>query len=112
MRTARSSSQEQALPPGARPPPGPGTPQDQAPPRPGTPLPRPGTPPGPGTPSCGQTHTCKHITLPQTMFAGGNNAHQENLSLLFSHTVNWPLPFYINVYNKNKGYFRHCWIIY
>ena len=24
-----------------------------------------------GTPPCGQTHTCKHITLPQTSFAGG-----------------------------------------
>ena len=31
--------------------------------------------PPPGTrhpPPCGQTHTCKHITLPQTSFAGGN----------------------------------------
>ena len=27
-------------------------------------------PPGPCTP-CGQTHACKHITLPQTSFAGG-----------------------------------------
>ena len=25
------------------------------------------------TPYCGQTHTCKHITLPQTSFAGGYN---------------------------------------
>ena len=33
-------------------------------------LPR-SSPPGPGTPPCGQTHTCKHITLPQTSFAGG-----------------------------------------
>ena len=24
-----------------------------------------------GTPPCGQTHACKHITLPQTSFAGG-----------------------------------------
>ena len=24
-------------------------------------------------PPCGQTHTCKHITLPQTSFAGGSN---------------------------------------
>ena len=24
-------------------------------------------------PPCGQTHTCKHITLPQTSFTGGNN---------------------------------------
>ena len=34
--------------------------------------------PGAGTPRsrhhpCGQTHACKHITLPQTSFAGGNN---------------------------------------
>ena len=26
-----------------------------------------------GTPPCGQTHACKHITLPQTSFAGGKN---------------------------------------
>ena len=25
-----------------------------------------------GTPPCGQTHACKHITLPQTLFADGN----------------------------------------
>ena len=37
-------------------PPGPGTPRDQAPP-------------------CGQTHACKHITLPQTSFAGGNKVN-------------------------------------
>ena len=41
-------------PPGTRHSPDPGTPRDQAPP-------------------CGHTHTCKHITLPQTSFAGGNN---------------------------------------
>ena len=28
------------------------------------------------SPPCGQTHTCKHITLPQTSFAGGNKYHQ------------------------------------
>ena len=27
-------------------------------------------------PSRGQTHTCKHITLPQTSFAGGNNSER------------------------------------
>ena len=58
MRTARSSGRR-----------GGGSP-------PGTPLglgtpPGPDTPPGPGTVPCGQTHTCKHITLPQTSFAGG-----------------------------------------
>ena len=42
------------------------------------PAPRTRPPPGPGTPPgtrlpCGQTHTCKHITLPQTSFAGGKN---------------------------------------
>ena len=47
------------------------TPQDQAPPGADTPPEQ--TPPGPGTSPCGQTHTCKHITLPQTSFAGGNN---------------------------------------
>ena len=34
-------------------------------------------PPGPGTPPRGQTHACKHITLPQTSFAGGNDIHKE-----------------------------------
>ena len=29
--------------------------------------------PGQVLPPCGQTHACKHITLPQTSFAGGNN---------------------------------------
>ena len=29
--------------------------------------------PGQVLPHCGQTHACKHITLPQTSFAGGNN---------------------------------------
>ena len=45
MRTARSSSR-----PGGSPS---GTPREQKPP-------------------CKQTHACKHITLPQTSFAGGN----------------------------------------
>ena len=87
MRTARSSSRPGGLhqaPPGTRHPS-----RDQAPPwdqipfrtrhtlqrrppsRPGTP---PGAdPPGPGTPPRGQTHTCKHITLPQTSFAGSKS---------------------------------------
>ena len=58
MRTARSSSRPGGVsirhPQDHAPPPGTGTPPDQAPPR-------------------GQTHACKHITLPQTSFAGGND---------------------------------------
>ena len=54
--------------------------------------PRPGTPLGPGTPQsrppsrdhssppCGQTHACKHITLPQTSFAGGKEREHERES--------------------------------
>ena len=49
-------------PPGT--PPGAGTPRSRHPPG--------ADPPGPG-PLCGQKHTCNHITLPQTSFAGGNN---------------------------------------
>ena len=52
MHTAHSSSRPGGSPPGT--PPGPEPPWDQAP------SPR------------GQTHTCKHITLPQTSFADGN----------------------------------------
>ena len=48
---------EPATPLGSDPPPGPGTPRDQATP-------------------CGQTHTCKHITLPQTSFVAGNNVSE------------------------------------
>ena len=68
MRTARSSSR-----PGVstrHPPEQVPTPPDQAPPHQAPPRTR--HPPGGGTPPCGQTHTCKHITLPQTSFAGGN----------------------------------------
>ena len=52
------------------------TPADQAHPRrPGTPQTR--HPPGSRhPPPCGQTHACKHITFPQTSFAGGKNAFQ------------------------------------
>ena len=78
-------------------PPGPCTPQDHAPPRaihppdhapprttcptgpytpPGTMHPPPdNAPPGPCTAPCGQTQACKHITLPQTSFAGSNKSH-------------------------------------
>ena len=60
MRTARSSSRPRGWFP------------------PGTPPSRDQAPPGPGTlpgqdPPCGQTDTCKHITLPQNSFAGGKN---------------------------------------
>ena len=51
MRTARSNSR----PGGGSPP---GTSWDQTPLEAGTPRDQ--------APPCGQTHTCKHITLPQT----------------------------------------------
>ena len=77
MRTARSSGRLRgACFGGVSPRHSPGqTPREQAPPPPQLGA---GTPPGPGTPwnqapPRGQTHTCKHITLPQTSFAGGNN---------------------------------------
>ena len=31
-------------------------------------------------PPCGQTHACKHITLPQTSFAGGKNTRMPNIA--------------------------------
>ena len=74
MRTTRSSSGgvstrhplEQA-PPRTSPPPGAGTPL--------------GRDPQSRHPPCGQTHACKHITLPQTSFAGGTKkeSHEEKL---------------------------------
>ena len=71
---------------------GPGTPWDQAPPRtrpPGPDLLRPGTP-------CGQTHTCKHITLPQTSFAGSNNRSTGLHCLLYTyHHLTWNTPTYL-----------------
>ena len=45
------------------------TPWEQAPPR----APGPATPWNQAPPPHGQTHTCKHFTLPQTSSAGGNN---------------------------------------
>ena len=79
MRTARSSSRRgvstrHPLPERAPPD---QTPPEQAPPREHAPPQRAGTlrirpPPREQAPPCGQTHTCKHITLPQTSFAGGN----------------------------------------
>ena len=58
-------------PSGTRHPPEPGTPLGPDPP--GTRDPRDQAPPGTRHPPCGQTHTCKHIILPQTSFMGGNN---------------------------------------
>ena len=75
---------EPGIPPGADPPPpGAGTPQTRQSPRAGIPWTRhptvPGTPPDQAPPDqappCGQTHDCKHITLPQTSFAGGNKVN-------------------------------------
>ena len=87
MRTARSSSRPGVSPP-APPILWPGTPLDQVHPEPGTPWDQAPPPdqaaprtrhtlPGADTPRArhppwGQTHACKHITLPQTSFAGGN----------------------------------------
>ena len=56
--------------PRTRHPPGPGTPQDQAPP-------------------CGQTYACKHITLPQTSFAGGKNIPNDITSVFSSEIKNF-----------------------
>ena len=77
MRTTRNSSHLGGLhqaPPGTRHPPEPDPlgqdPPDQAPPR-------------------GQTHTCKHITLPQTSFAGGKNADNYNFRHHFAQSIVW-----------------------
>ena len=83
-------------PPGSRHLLGPGTPgrrhpQEQAPPGTRHPLLGPCIPPGPGTPleqtpPCGQTHACKHITLPQTSFAGGSKkTFQQDAYRLLAH---------------------------
>ena len=67
MRTSRSSSCLGGLrqaPPRSSPP-GPGTPRNRHPPS-GA-----GIPPWDQAPPYGQTHTCKHITLPQTSFVDG-----------------------------------------
>ena len=70
MRTTHSSSRQGGGSPH------PPHPRDQAPPQDPAPSP---LEQGPGTPRrrdqalpCGQTHIRKHITLPQTSFAGGN----------------------------------------
>ena len=90
MRTARSSTRRGRSPPGTPKQAPPGTrPPEQAPPRTGTPQsqqPLEQAPLGAGTPPppCGQTHTCKHITLPQTSFAGGkyiNVSEQRDISI-------------------------------
>ena len=39
-------------------------------------------------PPCGQTHACKHITLPQTSFAGGNDKFGASESTLASYLIN------------------------
>ena len=41
----------------------------------------PGGVPGQVLPPCGQTHACKHITLPQTSFVGGSNRLAPELRL-------------------------------
>ena len=76
----QASPWHQTPPQGPGIPPGPGIPLGPGPPGPGGPVlggclvPGVGqAPPGSRHPLSGQTHTCKHITLPQTSFAGGNN---------------------------------------
>ena len=71
---------------------GPCTHQDHAPPgpctpRPYTPFPPDHAPPRDHVPSspCGQTHACKHITLPQTLFGGGKNRQPLNNYLQTSY---------------------------
>ena len=55
----------------SRHPPEQASPWEQGPP--GSRPPRSRHPPEQAPLPCGQTHTCKHITLPQTSFAGGRN---------------------------------------
>ena len=57
--------------PQSRHPPRTRSPKGRHPPPPEQAPPRSRHPPRAGTP-CGQTHTCRHITLPQTLFADGN----------------------------------------
>ena len=64
-------------PPGSRHPSQGGTPQTRHPPDQAPPD---------QAPPCGQTHACKHITLPQTSFAGGNN--KKNFELKVLHLFN------------------------
>ena len=49
------------------------------------------------SPSCGQTHACKHITLPQTSFVGGNN--REN-PLYYSRFTNIKLCSWSKIYHN------------
>ena len=72
MRTTHSSSHQGGL--------------HQAPPQ--TRPPREQTPPlGSRNPPCGQTHTYKHITLPQTSFAGGNYCLQHKISITSNNCI-------------------------
>ena len=90
MRTARSSSHRggglHRVPPGA------GTPPDQAPPR-------------TRTHTRGQTHGCKHITLPQTSFAGGNDKLSTISIRKDEHEMEYTHIFIINQYLSS---FCHC----
>ena len=106
MRTACSSSHpggglhQAPLPLGAGTPPGVGTPlgagtspQDQPSLGPDSPQ-GPGTPPDQAPPRTrhpprGQTHACKHITLPQTSFAGGKNIRNDITSVFSSEIKNF-----------------------
>ena len=83
MRTTRSSSRPGGLSP-------PGTPRDQ--------TPRDQAPPGTRHSPRGQTHTCKHITLPQTSFPGS-----KKISILI-----WRLHV-IHVIIKEPT--NYCWLV-
>ena len=101
MRTARRGSLPGGSPPGTPPRTGPppGTrhplgqapPQDQTPPWDQAPLRDQMPPLWDQAPPCGQTHTCKHITLPQTSFAGGN--YHNNLTSKITTRTNVAFAF-------------------
>ena len=67
--------------------------------------------PGPGgggylvryspSPPLGQTHACKHITLPQTSFAGGKNLNKTRnvFDILFNTLTKYILLEYQHVFN-------------
>ena len=57
-----------------------------------------------GTPPCGQTHACKHITLPQTSFAGGNKA----ISILAHSNLPTPRPTHSQPISSPTGILCRC----
>ena len=100
---AKNMARQECIPVGCIPPAAvaiggfpPGTPLGPDPTRPGTPLDQIPLGPDPPTrhpsprdqaPHCGQTHTCKHITLPVTSFGGGKNADNYNFRHHFAQSI-------------------------